>query len=95
MKARLDNQPGNNNNQLGNNEVCPKFDKLYSAIRQGEKLDGHISAACKILWKQFPNIQGLHTPFLSQNFSFSLVNSLFLLAGYQILTQVLMITELQ
>ena len=49
------------------------------AIRQGEKLyDIHISAASKLLCKQFPNIQGLSTPILGQN---SGVDSTFLLAG--------------
>ena len=61
----------------------PNFDKLYSTIRQGEKLDdNHVSAACQILQRQFPNIQGLCTPILGQNLSFPVVNSLFLLAGY-------------
>ena len=60
------------------------FNKLYSAIRQGEKLnDGHISTACKILSKQFPDIQGLHTPVLGQNLSFPQVNSMYLAAGYK------------
>ena len=78
-KVRFDNQPGNNDNQPGSND---NFDKLYSAIRTGEKLDdGHISAACKMLCKQFPNIQGLYTPVLGQNLSFPPVNSMLLLAG--------------
>ena len=78
-KVRFDNQPGNYDNQPGSND---NFDKLYSAIRKGEKLDdGHISAACKMLCKQFPNIQGLNTLVLGQNLSFPPVNSMLLLAG--------------
>ena len=67
----------------------PKFDKLYSAIRKGEKLDdNHISVASKLLHQQFPDFQGLSTPVLGQNLSFPPVNSMFLLAGYEY-TQIL------
>ena len=62
----------------------PKFDKLYSAIRKGEKLDdNHISVASKLLHQQFPDFQGLSTPVLGQNLSFPPVNSMLLLAGYE------------
>ena len=45
-KVRL-NDPKNNEKEP---EILPHFDKLYIAIRQGEKLDdNHISAACKLL----------------------------------------------
>ena len=70
------------NNQPGNTEILANFDHLYAAIRRGEKLDdGHISAASKLLHKQFPNIQGLSTPLLGQNLSFPVINSTLLLAG--------------
>ena len=83
-KVRFDYPPEDNHKQSDSTEVPHNFDKLYGAIRQGEKLDdGHISAACKILSKQFPDIQGLHTPVLGQNLSFPVVNSMYLLAGYE------------
>ena len=73
-KVRL-NDPKNNEKEP---EILPHFDKLYIAIRQGKKLDdNHISAACKLLHRQFPDVQGLCTPVLGQNLSFPPVNSTF------------------
>ena len=73
-KVRL-NDPKNNEKEP---EILPHFDKLYIATRQGEKLDdNHISAACKLLHRQFPDVQGLCTPVLGQNLSFPPVNSTF------------------
>ena len=75
-KIRL-NGPPTNNNEPGNNEILPKFDKLYSAIREGEKLDdNHILVASKLLHQQFPDFQGL-------SLSFPPVDSMLLLAGYE------------
>ena len=67
--------------------ICKVFTRLAAsmkisvsiAIRQSEKLDDiHVSAASKLLRKQFPNIQGLSTP--RPNFSFPVIDST-LLAG--------------
>ena len=82
-KLRFDDQL-ENDIQPASSEASSNFDKLYGPILLREKLDdGHISAACKILHKQFPNVQGLSTPVLGQNLSFPLVNQNLLLGGYE------------
>ena len=73
-KVRL-NDPKNNEKEP---EILPHFDKLYIAIRQGKKLyDNHILAVCKLLHRQFPDVQGLCTPVLGQKLSVLPVNSTF------------------